>query len=153
MKGSDAKRVLLDVSFLEVASAALCIGIGIITSSYQQPLNDSIDVSAYQNFGIMCGVVVGLAGCFLGSIGYIVTIRHLLHHEDFHLKSFLFSCALIGGAASTITFILVGVSGVSYGMVEREVLPVATDGVMSAIIGAIVGLSAGWVLNKVRGYD
>ncbi len=152
MYGSKARKLFLDMSLLEAASIALGIGIGIITSSYQKPLDSSVDVSAYQNLGIIFGALVGLAACSLGSLGYIVTIR-LLHHEHFHARPYLFACALVGAVAAAVTYMLVNASGPSHGMIQREMLPAATDADMSAIIGSLAGLSAGWVVSKVRGFD
>ena len=152
MNALTAKRLFLDMSLLEAAGIALGIGIGVITSSYQAPLDSSVDVSRYQNFGIMCGAVVGLGASSLGSIVYAATIR-LLHQDYFRAKRYLIGCSLSGAVAAAVTFLVVNASGPSYGMVLREMRPVATDAVVSAIIGSIVGLSAGWVVSKVRGFE
>ena len=129
MNGLTAKRLFLDMSLLEAAGIALGIGIGVITSSYQAPVDSSVDVSRY-------------AG----------TIR-LLHQDYFRAKRYLIGCSLSGAVAAAVTFLVVNASGPSYDMVLREMRPVATDAVVSAIIGSIVGLSAGWVVSKARGFE
>ncbi len=152
MNGRTAKRLFVDLSLLEAAGIALGIGIGIITSSYQAPLDSSVDVSRYQNFGIICGAVVGLAASSLGGVVYAATIR-LLHQDYFHAKRYLIGCSLSGAVAAAVTYLVVNASGPSYGMAQREMRAMTTDAVVSAIIGAIAGLSAGWVVSKVRGFE
>jgi len=145
------RRSAADIIWFEVLSVVLGIVIGVVTCSYQSAVNSSTYVGDYQNFGITTGAIVGTGACLLGIVGYIMTSRFVLHYQWFHFKFFLVSCALTGALASFVTYAIVGGSGPSHGMVEREVRAVVADGVMSAVIGGIFGLSAGWVVAKSKG--
>jgi hypothetical protein len=148
-----ARRAALELLWIELAGVIIGITIGTITSSYQAPVSSLIDVGAYQNFGIITGAIVGAASYLMGTLVYILVSRRVLQHRWFHFGFFLLCSSLTGGLVSLITYLITGASGTSYGMVERTVPTVVADSIISAVLGGLFGLCAGWVLAKVRGYE
>jgi len=107
----------------------------------------------YQDFGIYTGAIVGLSTCLAAFVCYLVLTRFILHREWFSLKRYIYFCVVAGAVISLVTSYLVVTSAGSFGMAERTGHGVVTDSIISAVVGAGMGLLFGVALAKIRHYE
>ena len=147
-----AGKIGLDLLILDLAGAGVGIGVGILTAN-GHTMDRTTDPTPYQNFGVLAGAALGVAGCIVAAAVYWLLTRLLLRKPGFHRRLYLLHAAIAGAAICAGTYALVSASAGAYGMVMKTGWVTVFDGVVSAFLGGLVGVAAAAALTMVRAYD
>jgi hypothetical protein len=146
------RLVRVEVMILVPVSAGFGMAVGIFAYGDQQT-GSIADPTAYQNFSIFAGAVLGVIICLLTALLYFL-IRKLLHYRGFHYRFYLVFTGAAGMAIGVASDAAIVLFSSSFGVTEHaSTFGAMLEGASFGVFGIIAGVVVGAVLNLIRGYN